>query len=38
MIVNAYVLPLNIVSINDPLANLESKKELRLYTVVHEQY
>ena len=38
---NAYVLPLNdmsIVSINDPLANLESQKELQLYTAVHEQY
>ena len=42
MIVNAYVFPLNdmsIVSINDPLANLESQKELQLYvTAVHEQY
>ena len=38
---NAYVLPLNdmsIVSIYDPLANLESQKELQLYTAVHEQY
>ena len=38
--VNAYVLLLNdmsIVSINDPLAYLEIKKELQLYTAVHEQ-
>lgn len=36
---NAYVLRLNDMSIvNDPLANLESQKELQLYTAVHEQY
>ena len=29
---------MSIVSINDPLANLESQKELQLYTAVHEQY